>query len=89
MTGVWIGGAEMPIEFVTPPDYYVLDKKLIIYQYDVQLRALPYVYIYSIEFNIWIKVPIQIDNELQLNIRELCETTPIKFRTASCYIGKY
>jgi len=88
-TGTWVKGAALPMEFVTTPDYYVFDKKLIIYIHNVKSGALPIVYIYFCDSDEWYRVPIEINHELRLDIRELSETMPIKFKTASCYIGKY
>lgn len=80
-TGQWLKGPQVPVDFVTPIDYYVFDKILMI-------RAIPSVYIYVSDLNLWRNVIIEINCELRLNIRQLYEM-PKKFMTASCYIGKY
>lgn len=77
------------MEFVTIPAYYAFDKKLMIYIHNIKAGVLPFVYIYFCDSDEWYTVPLIIDYELRLDIRQLFETMPIKFKTASCYIGKY
>lgn len=76
----------MPVEFVTPPDYFVVENKLILCFSQAKLKSFSFMYMYSIEWNSWIKIPIK----QELYIRELRVTTPMmKFNAASCYIGEY
>ncbi|XP_029680519.1 uncharacterized protein LOC115246072 isoform X2 [Formica exsecta] len=82
--GIWIKGSTMPVEFVTPPDYFVVENKLILYFNQSKLRSLPLMYVYNIEWNSWYIVSIKCQ---QQHVRELHVTTPImKFNAASCYI---
>lgn len=77
----------MPVEFVTPPDYFVVENKLILYFNQSKQISLPLMYVYNIEWNSWYIVSIK---SQQQHVRELHMTTPImKFNAASCYIGEY
>ncbi|XP_029160364.1 uncharacterized protein LOC114932366 isoform X2 [Nylanderia fulva] len=78
--GIWIKGEDIPMEFVTVPDHYVLDKKLIVFD---RFKS-PIMYIYNSELNEWIIVKT---NQLSLNICDLHMTTSVmKFKAASCCI---
>ncbi|XP_072756610.1 uncharacterized protein [Anoplolepis gracilipes] len=86
--GIWTKGMSLPIEFVTPPDYNVVNNYLIVYSFfPTNGRELPVIYIYNPEWNDWHKVTIS--HELELQIHDLHMTASIikQFKTASCYIA--
>ncbi|EFN72778.1 hypothetical protein EAG_05011 [Camponotus floridanus] len=87
--GTWVKGAVLPMEFVSIPAYYAFDKKLIIYIHNIKAGVLPFVHIYFCDSDEWYTMPLIIDYDLRLDMCELFETMPIKFKTALCYIGKY
>ncbi|XP_050450341.1 uncharacterized protein LOC126850913 [Cataglyphis hispanica] len=84
-TGRWFKGSEMPVEFVTPPDYFVVENKLILcFSQANRPELLFLMYIYNSKSNLW-KHPTRIPIKQGLYIHELC-VTMMKFNAASCYI---
>lgn len=81
-TGTWLKGKDMPMEFVTVPEHYVLEKKLMIC--DRYVRT-PVVYVYNSELNEWDTV------EIKLSLFRIVRATrpKSKNRFASCYFGEY
>lgn len=72
--GIWTKGADIPEAFTSVPESSTCDDKLIIYS-----TRLPYIYVYCINQNIWLKVIQQ---------KQYIQPAVLLWRD-TFYIGKY
>lgn len=87
-TGTWLKGKDVPMEFVTVPEHYVFEKKLIICD---RYAEIPFVYVYNSELNEWDTVKMKPrPGPLLVQVHHLCLKMPKrKNKLVSLYLGEY